>query len=72
MPESPGSSADSASDGVSSITRSRVGIGSPCGSRVGLPSLAAISVLELLGEDVLEHLGLGVHAVPRDPEASAR
>ena len=25
-------------------------------------------VLELVGEDVLEHLGLRVHAVPRDPE----
>ena len=35
----------------------------PCGSWLGSPSFAAISSLELLGDVVLEHLGLGVDAV---------
>src|SRR5439155_17379501 len=40
---SPGSSSTSACDDVSASSSSRLGIGSPCGSTVGLPSLAAIS-----------------------------
>ena len=35
---------------------------------MGSPRRAAISSLELLGEHVLEHLGLGVHAIPGHPE----
>ena len=35
----------------------------------GVAELARDQLLELLGEDVLEHLGLLVDAVPGDPEA---
>ena len=48
-------------------SRSGPGIGVPCGSWLGSPSLAAISCLELLGDVVLEHLGLLVDAVPASP-----
>ena len=43
VPTSPGSSSASERVGRSSIWPSDVGIGSPCGSRLGLPSAAAIS-----------------------------
>ena len=46
----------------------RVGIGSPCGSTRRVAELGGDQLLELLGEDVLEHLGLGVHAIPRHAE----
>ena len=34
----------------------------------GVPELGRDQLLEILGEHVLEHLGLGVHAVPGHPE----
>src|SRR3984893_10811135 len=42
-PESPGSSSSKLRFSTSTISNSRSGIGSPCGSRVGWPSLAAIA-----------------------------
>ena len=48
--------------------RSGPGIGVPWGSWLGSPSLAAISSLELLGDVVLEHLGLLVDAVAGHPQ----
>ena len=67
-PRSPGSRSASGRVGGSSISPSRVGIGSPCGSCVGLPSFAAISSDELRRDRVLQHLGLLVHAVPGHAE----
>ena len=53
---------------LASISRSRVGIGSPCGSCVGSPSLAAISRSSSRADDVLERLGLVVDAIPGHAE----
>ena len=56
-------------NGRSSATaRSRSGIGSPWGSRLGVAERGGDQLLELLGDVVLEHLGLVVDAVPRHPE----
>ena len=48
--------------------RRGVGIGSPCGIARGVAELGGDQLLELLGEDVLEHLGLVVHAIPGHAE----
>src|SRR3954467_12714863 len=79
VPRAPGSSEAMATEGVSSITSSRGGMGAPGGAAGGdgfaggvaggVAELGRDEVLELLREDVLEHLGLRVDAVPRHAEA---
>ena len=68
-PRAPGSSACRLRLGPSSMVSSRVGIGSPWGSWVGCAELGRDQLLELIGEHVLEHLGLVVDAVPGHAEA---
>jgi len=43
----------------------RIAVGVVC----GIPELGGDQLLQLVGEDMLEHFGLLVHAVPRHPEA---
>ena len=52
----------------SAISKSALGIGSPCGSMLGFAEVGGDQLLELAREDMLEHLGLVVDAVPRHPE----
>ena len=49
---------------VSGTRPSAAGIGSPCGSRVGIAELGVDAVQHPVGDRVLEHLGLVVHFVP--------
>ena len=69
VPASPGSSSASATPSSSSaMLELAVGIGSPCGSWLGSPSCCGDPLLEVLGDVVLEHLGLVVDPVPGHPE----
>ncbi len=50
------------------MSSSALGIGSPWGSMRGIAELLGDPPLEVLGDVVLEHLGLVVDLVPRHPE----
>ena len=65
---SPTSTSSSARVSCSGTARSRLGIGSPWGSTSGLPELRRDPLRELVGEHVLEQLGLLVDEVPRHVE----
>ena len=63
-PFAPTGSRSSETASASSTSSSAEGMGSPCGSRAGSPSFAAMAARSLVRDSVLERLGLVVDLVP--------